>query len=104
MRHLLLSLMLCGAPVPKHLFPEPPPDPIAPGFVWWFHGYRLQVVKVEGEVVTYRCTTCPEMTWTRSPCGTPGLSVQARETTRCEARAHTQHPEPGLPDWVYRER
>lgn len=101
MRAFLLSLLLCAAPVPKHLLPPEPPDPIAPGYAWWFGSYHLQVVRVDGEQVFYRCLTCPAKTWTQSPCWTPGLSVQSKETTRSEARSHYQYPTPGLPTWVY---
>lgn len=107
MRAFVLAL-LCGlvcsaggaAPVPKHLFPPPPPDPIRPGFKWWFCGWQCQVVRIDGGMLYYRCLNCPEKVWRPSPCGTPGLSEQPVAQTRLEWEGHCQYPDYGPPEWV----
>ena len=65
MRFLILAELMWGllsiaAPVPKHLMP-PAPDPIQPGFVWWFGGDQYLVLWTDGQVVGYTCTTRPDL-------------------------------------------
>ncbi len=93
----LLSLFSIGAPIPTHLFPPSPPEPIRPGFTWWYCTYHLQAVKVEGEQVWYRCLNAPGMTWGRVD--GPGISVQTKETTRNEVKSYYQVPLRYKPDF-----
>lgn len=84
MRAVLVSLCLVAAPVPRHLFPPPPPDPIRVGFRWYFQCYELEVVWAEGDSVRYRCVNVPGKLWRPCP-DFPGLSEQTRQQTRDEA-------------------
>lgn len=99
MRTFLLSLLFCGSPVPRHLFPPEPPDPVRVGYRWWYHTWELQVVRVEGETVYYRCLNWPEKVF--GGCEASGLSRQSKKTTRDESATHYQYPAVGLPDWIY---
>lgn len=81
-----------AAPVPNHLIP-PVVDPIRPGYRWCFQRYELVVLQVEGEIVTYRCTSCPEMSW---PGVGPGCerNQQTRQRVREEVAAFGVPVEP----------
>ena len=78
---LACAASVFGAPVPAHLM-RPAPDPIVPGYVWYFCGCELQVVAVDGENVTYRCRDDPDRTWP----GLDGLgpNQQSKATVRRE--------------------
>lgn len=72
---LVLSLLLVAAPVPRHLFPAPPPHPVGVGYRWYFGADVLIVHEVRGDLVTFRCLTDPARTWPRS-------TAEARATNR----------------------
>ncbi len=56
----------CLAPVPAHLT-RPEADPIVPGFRWMYlsgdRGYDLEVVRVNGDEIVFRCVNVPSMQW-----------------------------------------
>lgn len=87
----LMSLLLCSAPVPTHLFPPPPPDPIRPGYRWYYGVYELQVVTVEGECVRFRCLSHPWHSWGGMD-GFAKCNHQSRARVRAEAKLY------GVPD------
>jgi len=79
-----IALPAAAAPIPYHLFPPPPPDPIRPGFQWLFQlsgeWYLLEVTRVDGDQITYRCVNRP-MPWS---------GVQSRATTWHEVLTYGQ--------------
>lgn len=104
MNALLLPLV-CAAPVPLHLMPVAPADPIVPGFRWCYPDggefgptlCELEVVRVEGDRVVFRCLNNPARVWQAFPDSPPGAnwSVQTRTTTLSEIQRF------GVPAYPY---
>lgn len=84
MRAVLVSLCLVAAPVPRHLFPLPPPDPVQPGFRWYYGQCELQVTHRDGPRVRFRCLNRPDQTWGGID-GYPGPNEQSRDRVWAEA-------------------
>lgn len=82
-----------AAPVPAHLMHEPrhpageSPRAVSPGYKWWYAGLLLEVVRVEGDDVVYRCLTEPARVWNSAG---GGLSRQSVRQTRDEAARFPQ--------------
>ncbi len=97
-----LALAL-GSPVPEHLM-RPAPDPVRPGYRWWYAGHELVVVAVEGDVVTFRDLTDPGMVWPALD-GFREPSTQSRVRVRKEAVENLQTPrfDPSGPWWFDRQ-
>lgn len=74
----------CAAPVPTHLM-KPSSDPIVPGYRWNYLYFELEVTRVEGETVWFRCTNCPERTWPCTLEGVQGDNCQSKKTVRDES-------------------
>ena len=88
---LLAELTLCLAPVPKHLMPAPPGDPVQPGFTWWYLEdgvwHHLQVVRRDDDLVYFR-----SLNTTKGWAMSGGWNVQHVGMVRAEANR------PQLPD------
>ena len=79
----LLTLLLCGAPVPSHLFP-PPCDDVVPGYRWYYAGDVLRVTHEDGELVWFANDTRPSHGWNMGH----GYNVQTKATTAAEAKKY----------------
>lgn len=89
-RHILLGLLLCAAPVPKHLQPPPPQDEVKPGYRWYFQDEILVVHETDGDKVTFRNLSSGR-TW-HNVDGFAGPNMQSRARVKLEAATYGVPP------------